>query len=111
MRISDWSSDVALAIWFLEMYKMMYETQGDWGEQQSPADDVFRGFAEQLGLDMDQYDADYSSEAVAERVQRDVDDGTALGVEGTPTFFLNGERFEPQQIEDFDAAIDELLAD
>lgn len=96
---------------FLEMYKIMYETQGDWGEQQSPADDVFRGFAEQLGLDMDQYDADYSSEEVAERVQRDVNDGIALGVTGTPTFFLNGERFEPQRVEDFDAAIDELLAD
>ncbi|KRF11472.1 disulfide bond formation protein DsbA [Nocardioides sp. Soil797] len=95
---------------FLEMYQLMYETQREWGEQQSPADDVFRGFAEQLDLDMEQFDTDYSSEEVAERVQRDVDDGMALGVKGTPTFFLNGERFEPQQIEDFDAAIDELLA-
>lgn len=96
---------------FLEMYKIMYETQSVWGEQQSPADDVFRGFAEQLGLDIAQYDADYSSAEVAERVQRDVDDGTALGVRGTPTFFLNGERFEPRQIGDFDTAIDELLAE
>lgn len=38
------------------MYRKMYETQAEWGEQQIPADDVFRGFAEQLGLDMSAFE-------------------------------------------------------
>lgn len=96
---------------FEQMYHKMYETQASWGEQQVPLDDLFRQFAAEIGLDMEQYDADYVSDEVAARVQRDVEDGTALGVQGTPTFFLNGERFEPTSVEDFDQALEEALAE
>lgn len=37
----------------------MFETQAEWGEQSVPMDDRFRGYAEQLGLDMTRYDAVY----------------------------------------------------
>ncbi|GGD11150.1 DsbA family protein [Nocardioides daphniae] len=96
---------------FVEMYVKMYETQASWGEQRVPLDDLFRQFADELGLDMVQYDADYSSDEVAQRVQKDVDDGTALGVQGTPTFFLDGERLEPTSVQDFEDAIIEALAE
>lgn len=96
---------------FEAMYQRMFETQVQWGEQQTPADDVFRQYAVDLGLDMEQYDSDYASKEVADRVQRDVDDGLALGVQGTPTFFLNGERFEPTSVQDFNTAIDAALAE
>lgn len=96
---------------FEEMYHKMYETQASWGEQQVPLDDLFRQFAEEIGLDMDQYDADYASEEVADRVQRDVEDGTALGVQGTPTFFLDGKRFEPTSVDDFDKALEKAVAE
>lgn len=95
---------------FEAMYQKMYETQESWGEAQEPHDDLFRSFAEELGLDMEQYDSDYASPEVKERVQRDVDDGLSLGVQGTPTFFVNGEPFEPQSVEDFSAVLDEALA-
>lgn len=95
---------------FDEMYQRLFETQESWSHQQEPQDDTFRGYAEDLGLDMDTYDADYESEDVAERVQRDLEDGTTLGVQGTPTFFLDGEQFEPTSAEDFVAAIDDALA-
>lgn len=74
-------------------------------------DDLFRQYAEEIGLDMAKYDADYASEEVAARVRRDVEDGTAVGVQGTPTFFLNGEPLEPASVEDFEAAIVEALAE
>ena len=96
---------------FEDMYSLMYETQQEWGEQQKPLDDLFRGFAEDLGLDMERYDADYDSAATKERVEADVADGTALGVAGTPTFFLDGELIEPQSYEDLTEALDAALAD
>ena len=34
---------------FEPMYKKMFETQSQWGEQQVPADEVFRGYATELG--------------------------------------------------------------
>lgn len=93
-----------------EMYNLMYENQKEWAEQQEPKDDLFRSYAESLGLDMEQFDADYASDEVAERVQNDVQAGTDLGVQGTPTFFVNGELFQPQTVEDFRTALDDALA-
>ena len=94
---------------FEAMYQMMYETQAEWGESQEPKDDLFRSYAEDLGLDMEQYDADFASPEVAARVQRDVDDGMELGVQGTPTFYLDGELLQPRTYEDFTQALDEAL--
>ena len=91
------------------MYRKMYDTQAEWGEQQVPADDVFRGFAQQLGLDMSAFDATYNDPATLERIQLDIADGTALGVQGTPTFFLNGERIQPRSYEDLSTALDQAL--
>ena len=92
------------------MYKKMYDTQTEWGEQKTPADDIFRGFATELGLDMTRWTADYNSPATLERIEVDRADGTALGLQGTPTFFLNGTQFEPTSVEDLTQAIDEALA-
>ena len=93
------------------MYNRMYETQEEWGEAREPKDDLFRGFAEEIGLDMDQYDADYASQDVEERISRDVADGESLGVSGTPTFYVDGELFQPQTVEDFTTVLDEALAE
>ena len=95
---------------FEQMYVLMYENQSQWGEQRVPLDATFRGFAQRLGLNMTKYDADYASPDVAARVQRDVDDGRALGVQGTPSFFLNGQRFEPQSAADMVTALEAALA-
>ena len=92
------------------MYSRMYETQSEWGEAGEPKDDLFRSFAEEIGLDMDQYGADYASPEIEERISKDVADGESLGVSGTPTFYIDGELFQPETVEDFSAALDEALA-
>lgn len=91
------------------MYRKMFETQAEWGEQRVPADDVFRGFAQQLGLNMEAFAATYNDPATLERVRLDIADGTALGVQGTPTFFINGERIQPRSYEDLTTALDQAL--
>ena len=91
------------------MYHKMYETQAEWGEQRVPADDVFRGFATELGLDMAAYDAAYNDPATAQRVLLDLNDGTELGVRGTPTFFINGNQVIPRTPDDLRNALDEAL--
>ena len=47
---------------------------------------------------------------IADRVARDVEDGTTLGVQGTPTFYVDGELFRPQTVDDFSTGLDEALA-
>ncbi|MGO1974774.1 MAG: DsbA family protein [Propionibacteriaceae bacterium] len=93
------------------MYKLMYETQAEWGEQQVAMDDRFRDYAVQLGVDMDAWDAAYDDPATEARIQEDMDEGDELEVTGTPTFFLNGERLEPESLQDLTDAIDAALAE
>lgn len=77
---------------FEEMYDILFATQPQWGEQQTSQEAVFFGFAEDLGLDMERFRRVYDDPATVERVRRDRADGEALGVTGTPTFFLDGEK-------------------
>ncbi|GAA4733561.1 hypothetical protein GCM10023328_11310 [Modestobacter marinus] len=96
---------------FEAMYQRMYETQEQWSHREESQAAVFRGFAADLGLDLASYDEDVADPATLERVLADRDDGLALGVEGTPTFFLNGEKLEVTTTDEFieriEAALDE----
>ncbi|WP_020389648.1 DsbA family protein [Kribbella catacumbae] len=94
---------------FEQMYQKMYETQTEWGEKKVPADDRFRGFAKDLGLNLAAWDKAYNDPATLERIKRDVADGEALGVSGTPTFFLNGQKIQPESLQDLTASIDAAL--
>ncbi|MEU8777386.1 thioredoxin domain-containing protein [Streptomyces sp. NPDC048606] len=96
---------------FEDMYEKMFATQKEWGELRDSQADVFRGYAGQLGLDLDRYDAAVRDPATEERVKADQRDGMGLNVQGTPTFFLDGERIPtPRTHEAFKALIDARLA-
>ncbi|ADX75174.1 protein-disulfide isomerase (plasmid) [Pseudarthrobacter phenanthrenivorans Sphe3] len=84
-----------------QMYAKMFETQPQWGEKQEFQNALFRTFAEELGLDMEQYDVTVAAEETKERIRKDIADGKALGVTGTPTFFLNGEKLTLNSVEEF----------
>ncbi|KFF98254.1 DSBA oxidoreductase [Streptomyces scabiei] len=97
---------------FEEMYNKLFTTQKEWGESQEWKQDVFRGYAKQLGLDMDKFDTALADPEVAGRVQDDQRDGLGLGVQGTPTFFLDGEKIpNPGSHEEFKTLIDARLSD
>jgi protein-disulfide isomerase len=96
---------------FEGMYQRLFETQSEWGNGAAPAPqtDFFRELAVELGLDMDAYDAAVADPATLERVKADFDAGVELGVASTPTFFVNDEPVDIQQLEDLPAAIDAAL--
>ena len=71
---------------FWEMHDSLY---GDQGHLDDPH---LWQRAERLGLDLDRFEADRRSEAVAERVERDFRSGIRAGVVSTPTLFVEGER-------------------
>lgn len=49
--------------------------------------------AEELNLDLEQFERDRQSDAAIEAVQGDLELADQLGLTGTPTFFINGESF------------------
>lgn len=95
---------------FEEMYGRLFETQAQWGEKDNSQEDVFFGYAEDLGLDMDRFRQDYDDPATIERVRRDKADGEVLGVTGTPTFFVDGQKLEIRSFDDLVKALDDALA-
>jgi protein-disulfide isomerase len=95
---------------FEAMYQRMFETQAEWGEQQESKVDLFRGFAADLGSDMAADDRAIADPASLERVLADKRDGVAAGVQGTPTFFLNGVQLRVRSGDDLRAAIDLALS-
>ncbi len=50
-------------------------------------------WAGKLGLDMKRFTADLDSDAIKKAVIRDTQDGDKAGVEGTPTVFIDGQRY------------------
>ena len=50
--------------------------------------------AEAAGLDMAKYHKDLVDPALAAQIDRDIREGEAAGVSGTPTFFLDGKRVD-----------------
>ena len=62
-----------------------------WGHQQASQEETFVAFPRGLGLDVEQLRADLDDPAVAERVAADQAAGLDLGVQGSPTPFLNGQ--------------------
>lgn len=64
-------------------------------EHQNALDDVYlRVYATALGLNKEQFDQDMRFHTYAGRVREDFLSGVRSGVNGTPTFFINGERHE-----------------
>lgn len=82
------------------MYRQLFENQSGWTEQQGPVDQQLRGYAQAAGLDLTQWQRDRTSRSVANRVQADLSDANALGLQGTPSFFFNGQPFQPQSVDE-----------
>jgi len=72
-------------------------------------DTMFDEIATNLGLDMEQFKVDMQNPAIAGLVQRDLKDGVAVGVRGTPSIFVNGRKLNQRSLPGFKAVIDAEL--
>ena len=90
---------------FVPMYERLFGNQQSWAEQPDPTA-LFRGYAEEIGLDMTAYDAAVADPATLEKVHADREAGEAAGVQGTPTIFVNGEQVEVSSVQDITDALD-----
>jgi len=89
---------------FWEYYDFLFESQG------KLTDDDLRGYAKTLGLDMTKFNAALDSDKYKDKVMADLADGEKLGVDATPTFFINGKKYVGVQTYDqFKSIIDGQL--
>lgn len=94
---------------FWEMHDLLYENQSQWSESSNPAQ-FFQQYAQQLGLNLSQFNKDYSSDKVNEAINADTAAGNKLKVQGTPTFFLNGKQMQVSaDVASFEAQIKKAI--
>lgn len=94
---------------FWEMHDKLFDTQSDWENSKNPQD-IFVKYATDLKLDLEKFKKDMNSDGVKNRIDTDQQGGTGLGIDATPTFYLNGKKLESiQSISDFQKVIDEEL--
>jgi protein-disulfide isomerase len=72
--------------------------------------DQFKAFAKQIGLDANKFNACLSSPVTATRVQNDIKEGQSVGVNSTPSFFVNGLLVQGANEGGLKAAIDSSLS-
>lgn len=71
----------------------------------------FKIFASELGLDMDRFNQCFDEKKYAGEIYNDVEDAYKLGISGTPTFFINGNRLQGNlPYEYFKEIIDKALS-
>jgi protein-disulfide isomerase len=68
---------------------------------------IARGIA---GLDLPKWKSAWSSAAIAAQVTRDRDQAAALGLNGTPTIFVDGHKFVALTPENFEAELNDWVA-
>lgn len=96
---------------FLEMHDMLFARQGEWAGQEN-AIEIFIDFADELELDTETFSECLNSNRHEEAVLAELQEGTELGVTGTPGFFVNGYLIsgaQPYQV--FEQAVQELSAE
>jgi protein-disulfide isomerase len=75
---------------FWEMHNLLYENRDTWTKAPN-VQVVLEDYARRLGLDVDRFKKDQTSELVQKRIMLDHHRGRAMKLHSTPTLYLNGE--------------------
>lgn len=96
---------------FDAMHDLLFENQKSWSNSANPQS-VFIGYAKDLDLDMQQFRDDLNAAETQKAVMEQKQEGINLGVNSTPTFFVNGDKIQqlPRTYEQFKGIIEEHLS-
>ena len=91
---------------FWEMHDMLFQAQNSWATS-SKAKETFMDYAKKLDLDIDKFKTDLESDKGKNFINDTYNKGQAIGVNSTPTFFINGSKIQnPRTYNDFKSLID-----
>ena len=96
---------------FEEYSDELFANQSEWSPEADPTE-FFEQYAENVGLNLDQFRDDVADPALEERVLRDRDEANGLGITSTPSFILQNEPLpNPGSEEAFEMAIADAIDD
>lgn len=97
--------------------ELLFQKQPEWGERHgAPAGSakpdvpaLFEGYAKELGLDLDKFDAASKDIRIVTKMDRDRKDAQNVGARQTPTLFVNGRKLSSLSESDLKSMIEEEL--
>ncbi len=78
---------------FFEMSNLLFDKQDEWKDLPN-SKDFFGKLAQELKLDIEKFKKDIDANDLKQKVNDDLDSGNRVGVNSTPTFFLNGRKLD-----------------
>ncbi len=107
---SIYAEAAALQGKFWEMNEKLFETQSEWSVlSEKDATEYFLKLARDLGLDENKIKEQVNDGTIQAKIDSDLAEGRSLGVNSTPTFFLNGRKLTLQRFEDLNTAVSNAL--
>jgi protein-disulfide isomerase len=88
---------------FWEMHKKLFDNQRELSA------DNYKKWAQEIGLDMAQFEKDMSAPDVQAQIDKEAQEARAADVTGTPTIFVNGKRLMKRSFDGFKEVIDAAL--
>ncbi len=95
---------------FYAMHSMLFENQQQWASSANPQA-AFINYARKIGLDVGQFKEDLNAAETQRAVMEEKKEGRQMGVNSTPTFFINGSKVNrnPPTFKDFKALIESYI--
>ncbi|MEJ0021879.1 MAG: thioredoxin domain-containing protein [Candidatus Doudnabacteria bacterium] len=93
---------------FWDMHNKIFDNQNSWTGNSQPLD-IFTSFAQILGLDINKFKDAVQNNQAQDKITEDLDDGNALGVNATPTLYLNGKQESATDYDNLKKDIDAAL--
>jgi protein-disulfide isomerase len=101
---------------FKEMHDILFEKQNEWNNQEmNKTMLLFNQYASEMQLEQEKFDSCLRNGKYIEEIKKDLDDGRAYGVSGTPGFFIGNDQIGfielkgAQPFESFKKVIDAQL--
>jgi len=97
---------------FLEMHNLLFENQQQWSSSNNPISSIIN-YARELDLDMDKFRQELNAAETQQIVMEEKQEGIQMGVNSTPTFYINGEKLEqnPNTYNGFKSIIEGYMND
>jgi protein-disulfide isomerase len=76
---------------FFKLNDKLFASQPQWVSQEVKSDEIYK-IVQSAGLKRDKYDSCFANQHINDALFEVKQRGRALGVSGTPTFFVNGQR-------------------
>jgi len=87
-----------------EMHDLLFKNQ------RALQPEKLKEYAQQIGLDVAQFEKDMNSDEVKKQVEADMTEARKLGVRGTPTIFVNGKLLRNRSVEGIKEIAEPILA-